>query len=282
MTKVRILHCSDLHFGVWAIPEQYEAIETLIERGAFDVVAVSGDLSQRARAGEFQRARAFLRHVRRVSKTIVVPGNHDIAWWMAPLKLGDSTKQFAMYRAFVSQDLEPILHVPGATFVGLNSCHGVITETLTWNVRDLSILGHLTESQIDRARNHFNAVPANEARIVVMHHNPMKGQLSERYGFKNSEHILNRLSAMKVDLVLCGHDHQEAFHHVAVAAHQIVVSTAGATSTHMARGGRPPSINTIELSPTSMEVRSFQWSAERVEFEPGPIERIPRSAACLR
>ena len=40
---------------------------------------------QRARAGEFQRARAFLRDARRVSRVIVVPGNHDVAWWRSPL-----------------------------------------------------------------------------------------------------------------------------------------------------------------------------------------------------
>ena len=53
-----IFHASDLHFGHPAVPEQYEAIEALIADRRFDVVAISGDVSQRARAGEFQRARA--------------------------------------------------------------------------------------------------------------------------------------------------------------------------------------------------------------------------------
>src|SRR5262249_28849934 len=60
-----LFHCSDLHFGHPAGPEQYEAIEALIQERHYDVVAVSGDVSQRARAGEFQRARAFLRHAER-------------------------------------------------------------------------------------------------------------------------------------------------------------------------------------------------------------------------
>ncbi|HEY2066604.1 MAG TPA: metallophosphoesterase, partial [Gemmatimonadaceae bacterium] len=57
-----IFHCSDLHFGHPAVPEQYEAMEMLIERRRYDVVAISGDVSQRARSGEFQRARAFIRY----------------------------------------------------------------------------------------------------------------------------------------------------------------------------------------------------------------------------
>jgi 3',5'-cyclic AMP phosphodiesterase CpdA len=279
MTSLKVLHCSDLHFGFWAIPEQYEALEQLIEQGKFDVVAVSGDLSQRARAGEFQRARSFLRHAARVSRTIVVPGNHDIAWWTSPLKLGDATKLFAMYKMFVSEDLEPMLRVPGATFVGLNTCHGVIRETLTWNVRDVSILGHLDESQIDRAAERFRDAPPGDARIVVMHHNPMKGELSQRFGLKNTDRVLARFAAMDVDLILCGHDHQEAFHHVEVPKRGLVVSTAGATSTHMARGGRPSSVNSIEITGAHIEVRSHLWVADRLEFEAGPVKRLPRAGA---
>ena len=69
-----IFHASDLHFGRPAVPEQIEAIEQLIQDRRFDVVAISGDVSQRARAGEFLRARAFLRDAERVSKTIVEIG----------------------------------------------------------------------------------------------------------------------------------------------------------------------------------------------------------------
>ena len=64
----RILHVSDLHFGRPAVPLQIDAIEALIQDEQFDAVAVSGDVSQRARAGEFQRAAVFLRDAKRVSE----------------------------------------------------------------------------------------------------------------------------------------------------------------------------------------------------------------------
>src|SRR6478752_5704473 len=38
-----VFHCSDLHFGHPAVPEQYEAMEALIQDRRFDVVAISGD-----------------------------------------------------------------------------------------------------------------------------------------------------------------------------------------------------------------------------------------------
>src|SRR5690242_4782980 len=79
-TMTTVFHCSDLHFGHPAVPEQYEAMEALIAERRYDVVAISGDLSQRARSGEFQRARVFIQHAKRFSEVIVVPGNHDVAW----------------------------------------------------------------------------------------------------------------------------------------------------------------------------------------------------------
>ena len=47
-----VFHVSDLHFGWPAVPEQIEAIEEIIQVEKFEVVAISGDLTQRARAGE--------------------------------------------------------------------------------------------------------------------------------------------------------------------------------------------------------------------------------------
>src|SRR6185436_12849824 len=106
-TVTTLFHCSDLHFGHPAVPEQYEAIEALIQDRKYDVVAISGDVSQRARSGEFQRAREFIRKAETVAETIVVPGNHDVAWWLAPLGFGDQKRIYAKYRAYISQDLEP-------------------------------------------------------------------------------------------------------------------------------------------------------------------------------
>ena len=202
--SLRVLHVSDLHFGRPAVPEQIEAIEAAIERERFDVVAISGDLSQRARAGEFQRARVFLRDAQKYSRTIVVPGNHDVLWWKAPLGVGDEAAVYENYRAYVSEDLEPVLRVDGATFVGLNTSHGVTLRTLTWNVRDISIIGDLTREQIDGARHSCAAAPESDARRVVRHHNPVKGELSQRHGLKNTPKILGAFADMGVDVVLCG------------------------------------------------------------------------------
>ena len=270
-----LFHCSDLHFGHPAVPEQYEAIEALIQERKYDVVAISGDVSQRARAGEFQRAREFIRQAEKVSHTIVVPGNHDVAWWLAPLGFGDPAKMFARYRAYISEDLEPVLRVAGATLVGLNTSQGVSRHTLTWNMRDISIIGHLTRGQIERAKAEFGRSRADDARIIVMHHNPVKGELSQRHGLKNTQRILGAFADMHVDLVLCGHDHQEAVHYIEHTKKGTIISTAG-TISNRSRGGRPSSVNSIRITPTDIEVATMVWSEDARDFVSGPVQCFAR------
>jgi 3',5'-cyclic AMP phosphodiesterase CpdA len=238
-------------------------------------VAISGDVSQRARSGEFQRAREFIRQAEKVSRTIVVPGNHDVAWWYAPLGIGDASKPLAKYREYITDDLEPVLRVAGATFVGLNTAQGVSRHTLTWNMRDISIIGHLTRAQIERARAEFERSRAGDARVIVMHHNPVKGELSQRHGLKNTRHILGAFAEFGVDLVLCGHDHQEAVHYIEHTKRGTIISTAG-TISNRSRGGRPSSVNSIRITEEQIEVSTLVWSNDERTFVAGPVKCFVR------
>jgi 3',5'-cyclic AMP phosphodiesterase CpdA len=275
VSTLNVFHCSDLHFGSPAVPEQYEALEALIQERRYDVVAISGDLSQRARAGEFQRARAFIKHAERVSKVIVVPGNHDVAWWFSPLGLGDDRQLLKKYRAYISEDIEPVLRVPGATFVGVNTSHGITLGTLTWRFKDLSIIGHVREDQLARAAAEFERSPAGDARVLVLHHNTMKGELSRRHGLSNSARVNEAMQAMKVDLVLCGHDHQELVRAVEHPTKRLTVSTAGTISSRM-RGGLPSSANSIRITESTLEINPTTWSAEQHTFVDGTKQTFAR------
>lgn len=266
---LRLLHLSDLHFGRPAVPEQVEAIEALIDQERFDVVAISGDVSQRARYGEFQRASAFIRDARKVSPVICVPGNHDVAWWEAPLGLRDPVHMYRGYRRFISEELEPVLRLPGMTIAGLNTSQGISLRTLTWNMRDLSVIGDLRPDQVEHARRVMDGVPEGDVRVIMMHHNPMKGEISQRYGLKRTRDLMNAFASMDVDLVLCGHDHQEAIHYVDHTSRGIIVSTAGTVSDR-SRGGRPSSLNVITVEAGSIEVRNLVWSTEERTFVRGP------------
>ncbi|HEU4723516.1 MAG TPA: metallophosphoesterase [Gemmatimonadaceae bacterium] len=270
-----LFHCSDLHFGHPAVPEQYEAMEALIQDRRYDVVAISGDLSQRARSGEFQRARAFIKHAERVSKVICIPGNHDVQWWKAPLGLGDEKELFANYRRYIDHEIEPVLRVPGVTLAGLNTSHGVVRQALTWRLRDISIIGIIRRSQIERLREVFADSPIDDVRVVVMHHNPVKGELSQRHGLKNTKRALGAFADMAVDVVLCGHDHQDAIHYIEHTKRGTVISTAGTVSNRM-RGGRPSSVNSISISPEKIEVSTLVWNAAESGFVSGPVKCFAR------
>lgn len=272
---VSVFHVSDLHFGRPSVPEQIEAIEEIIQAERFDVVAISGDHSQRARAGEFQRAAVFIRDAEKVSKVITIPGNHDVAWWRAPFGMRHKARVYEWYRRFITPELEPVLRVPGATFVGINTSHGVTRRTLTWNLRDISIIGDVKKGQLTRAKEAFQEGPSTAARVIVMHHNPVRGQLSGRHGLKHTKKILGAFAEMGVDLVLCGHDHQESVHYIEHTKKGTVVSTAGTVS-NRSRGGRPSSVNIIFIKPETIEVVTRIWSSDQRTFVKGPHEVFKR------
>lgn len=271
-----IFHVSDLHFGWPAVPEQIEAIERIIHDGKFDVVGISGDLTQRARAGEFQRAAVFVRDAKKVSRVITVPGNHDVAWWRAPLGFGHKPDVYENYRKFIDKNLEPVLHVPGATIVGINTAHGVTRRTLTWNLRDISIIGDIHKHQLDQAKELFEKSPPRDARVIVMHHNPVRGELSQRHGLKDTHKILGAFAEMGTDLVCCGHDHQESVHYIEHTRKGTVISTAG-TISNRSRGGRPSSVNVISIGRETIDVTTHVWSKEQRTFVTGPHKCFKRS-----
>ena len=247
----------------------------MIATGHFDVVAVSGDLSQRARPGEFQAARQFLRDALKVSRTIVVHGNHDVKWWRAPLGIGWRASALENYEKYISSELEPVLSVPGVTFVGINTAQGVAPGTLTWNPRDVGVVGNMSAAQIAEARVKFEDAPEGDHRVIVMHHNPLRGELSNRFGLSHPARAAQAFVNLGVDLVLCGHDHQEAVNHVEHTKYGTVVCTAGTVS-NRTRGQRPSAMNVVTLTSQGIEIEPQIWSVEAQNFLPGPVRQFAR------
>ena len=199
-----------------------------------------------------------------------------LSYWRAPLGLGKKSQVYENYRSFIDKDLEPVLHVPGATFVGINTSHGVTRRTLTWNLRDISIIGDIHKHQLDEAKEAFEKCPSGDARVIVMHHNPVRGELSQRHGLKNTQKILGAFAEMGVDLVCCGHDHQESVHYIEHTRKGTVISTAG-TISNRSRGGRPSSVNEIKIGPVTTDVTTHVWSREERNFVIGPHKVYKRS-----
>lgn len=261
----RLLHVSDLHFGVPSVPEQVEALEKMLSIEPVDAIVLSGDLSQRTRVREFARARTFIEYAERFAPVVVVPGNHDVAWWTDPMGLGSHQAMYARYRRFIRDDLQPVVHLPGVTLVGLNSSHGVQPYTLTLRPRDLSVVGSLRADQWARARVAFAVAPAGDFRVLVMHHNLLRGRRSHRWGLASRSRGIEHAAATGADLVLCGHDHEERVELVTAGARRFVVACAS-TLTDRVRGGGPGSINLIEADAGTVKVSTWEFSDVRHEL----------------
>ncbi|MDA1082632.1 MAG: metallophosphoesterase [Gemmatimonadetes bacterium] len=255
---MRLLHVSDLHFGRSSVPAQVEALEAFIARESLDAIVISGDLSQRTRRSEFERAAVFVRRCESRAPTVVVPGNHDCAWWTGMLGAGGFYSMFNRYREYIRSDIEPQVRVEGATIVGLNSAHGIQTYTLTTRPRDLTVVGAVLRGQWARARTAFAMAPPGDLRVLVVHHNVLRGKLSNRWGLASREFGLVDIAHSGADLVCCGHDHEERIEGVSAGRRHIVVSTAG-TMTDRTRGGRPGSWNLIDADAKQVSVALYEW-----------------------
>ena len=272
MTSVTLAHVSDLHFGRDAQLDQIEALEALLPELGPSAVVVSGDLTQRARHGELQRALCFVRQVGRHAPTLVIPGNHDVEWWKSPFGLLGAAVRTRKYRRYFGDNLTPTLELPGAVLAGVLTSYGVHPGSMTWNLNDMAVKGHLPVAEIRRVAGYFASAPPGAARVVVMHHNLLRGAISGRMGLANWRRAQAELLASGADLVLCGHDHQEGCGQVENA---FVVGTAG-THTDRCRGDRASAFNLVRLDPQSIAIQHYRWDAAGRRFVASDQERFAR------
>lgn len=270
--SLRILQVGDLHFASRARPALVEVLEGLLSRERYDVAVFCGDFAQRARIGEFLSGAALVRYARQFGATIAVPGNHDIAWWRSPMHVFGPEPTTRKYRQWLHPELEPCLSVPGATFVGLNTSHGVAPYTLTPRPGDVSIIGAVTDAQLQRCTAQLERALSGDLRAVVMHHNPVHGELSRRVGITNHQRVLTAFGAARCDLVLCGHDHQERVEQLSVVdasgrPHTMVVSVCGTLSTR-SRGGRPGSVTAITVDQRRITLQILMENGTGTALEP--------------
>ena len=283
---VKILHASDLHFGRPAVAAQLISLSSCIAELAPDAVAISGDLTQRCATSEFVRARAYLDDIRKAAPVIVIPGNHDIRSLGAVARnFGLLSKQahefkYSRYTRYISSELNPSLEVPGAVIAGCNTSHGISRGSLTRRVKDLGVIGHVKHRDLAKAEEAFAAADPNAARVVMIHHNPIRGEESGRHGLANTKQALSSFASLGAELVLCGHDHQEAVHTVEENPTGLVVSTAGTISNRI-RAGRRSSFNFVEIDESTLSITTYAWRNPE-GFAPSQEHSFPRHAKATR
>lgn len=241
---VTIAHISDLHFGR-EVPEVVEALADELNRSLPDLIAVSGDLTQRARVREYQAARRFLDRL--PQPLLVVPGNHDVP--VNPFR-----RVFAPWthwQRWISTELEPVVRTEHFCAVGVNSARRAGLY-LDWS------RGRINLEQLEQAETEFGTCQ-KELHIVVAHHPFLLTEASaHRRTISRGKQALPRLLKADVDLILGGHVHL-AFSGVVDG---IVVAQTG-TSLSSRLKGEPNSYNRIRADGENIEIDNMTWQKER-------------------
>jgi predicted phosphodiesterase len=146
---------------------------------------------------------------------------------------------------------------------------------LTFRLRDLAVKGHLPKSEVTRVKAIFAVADPADARVLVLHHNVLRGDISQRMGLSRWHQAQKRILDCGADVVLCGHDHQEG---ADVLGGRVVVSTSGTLSTR-SRGGRPSCFNFVTIDPGAVQVTFFRWERERGRFRASDTFAFARGGA---
>ncbi len=273
-TVARLAHLSDVHFGKIAHPAVVEALIEEVNDGGFDLVVVSGDLTQRAKEEQFRAARAFLDRFE--SEVLVVPGNHDVrAWWHNPIeRVFDSASRFSRY---ISDELTPSFTRPGLAVFGLNSAHGLTIKG-----------GKVRARHLDAMQAYFGAQPEPAFRVLVLHHHLLRLEaLGAHDVAQNAKRALQTAGECGVELVLCGHLHTSHVAHVEVVApspilpggHSLVIASAGTATSSRGRGvDREVNFyNRITVEPDRFQIEERRFDPEAGRFEAVRLNAFDRA-----
>lgn len=285
-----IAHISDLHFGT----EERAVVAGLLaeldgSRGpAPSVVAISGDLTQRARPEQFRAARAFLDRL--PVPFVVVPGNHDVP-------LYDLIDRFVQplerYRRIIGEPLMPVFADRELAVIGINTAHGFTFKG-----------GRVTRETAEAVRARLADIDAGW-KVLVAHHPfvpPPGGDGSDQV--RGAAEVVPILEEAGIQMILTGHLHvahssdPTAFR----SADRAIIEVQAGTAMSTRRRGEPNGYNLVTLAGDEVSIDHRVWDgagfvtdqtkayrrAPRVPDgsrspAPNPVSRsIPTERACNR
>ena len=262
-----IAHLSDFHFGTELAGVAAELVPDVIAQRP-DLVAFSGDATQRALEGQYLVAREYLDRFPR--PIIAVPGNHDIPLYN-PLSRAFGPRKG--YRTHIDRNTEPTWFNESVALMCVDT-----TRHYFW--KD----GRVSTEQLERIRRGFASAAPGACRIVMMHHPcvvPPEFPIHNRVD--NAERCIDVMSSSGVELVLAGHMHDAFVVRTIVRPPQrptpIILSQAG-TAISDRRRSQPNSYNLVRITDATIEVSIRQWQG--FGFGESSVHRFDRVARNTR
>jgi len=259
-----VVHISDLHFGR-VNPAILAPLQEFVRHVGPTLVAVSGDLTQRARSVEYLAAREFLAGI--PYPQIVVPGNHDV-----PLRnpFNRFVKGLAGYRQYITDDLQPFFADEEIAVAGVNTA-----RALTW--KD----GRINWWQVQCLRQQFGPVGQERTKILVTHHPFDLPGGAEGHVLGRSRLAIKVLAQCGVDMLLAGHFHIADTGYTArrynIPGYSALIVSAG-TSTSTRGRGQPNSLNVIKIARPRVTIDRYTWRPDTSVFDLLSVETFHQTA----
>lgn len=258
--RKRIFHLSDIHFGL----ENNRALDWVKQEIAEkqpDAVAITGDLTMRARHREFAAATEWINSLN--APVTVEVGNHDMPYF------NPFERFFAPYKRFHGMDekvereidLGRLVIVPLKTAVRMQ-------PRMNWSK------GWVSSAALEKCLAAIDALPA-ERRVLVTAHHPLREVGTQGTALtKHGDKALRELARRGVAAVLSGHVH-DAFDIMEETAEGPVRMIGAGTLSKRTRS-TPPSFNEIiwDGDDLSVTVRNL----EHVDTPDMQIDDVPEDA----
>ena len=241
---MRILHLSDLHYGRDRLELEGPLIHT-VNRLAPDLVAISGDFTQRARISQFERAQAFLDEL--IPRTLCVPGNHDTSLDNLFLRF---MRPFHRYKRYIHRNLEPTIETDEAVITGINT-----VNRFSWQ------RGRLSRHTIKEISRAFVSA-GDRLRVVVLHHPLEHGPDVEKRLMRGAHKALVALNEAGADIVLSGHLHNTVTRPFAVAPGCLFVQAGTGLSSRLRGEGN--TFNLLTASRGKVVIDTFSAGEDAV------------------
>lgn len=263
-----IAHLSDIHFGK-IDPPVADALVAYLRAIPHDLLIVSGDFTQRATAGQYRAAMAWLAQF--PAPKLYVPGNHDVPLWAFWERFFAT---FRRYKTFVTPDMEPVWEDEELLVMGVATARAFVPiRNGFW--KD----GRITARQL---RHLLQRKADDKFKVVVTHHPfiPPPGHRPDGVVL-GGQQALPLLGDAGVNLLLAGHLHASyhaqlhaplhASHHAApyAPAGQTIFSVQAGTATSFRRRHHPDgteypnAFNLIRCCRERLEIEVHSYTANR-------------------